>query len=131
MAMTRALNILVACAAAISLSAPICAQAGAQPSGLAPATQPEGNIGHSEAGSVIAWPLLTPANTALADQPPPPFSVTTRALLPGHWALNGSDYVWVPPETRLRAVQAAPLVQGSYVWRNGSYVWEPMHYSNP
>ena len=129
--MTRALNILVACAAAMSLSAPICPPAGAQPSGLAPATQPEGNIGHSEAGPVFARPLLTPADTALAGQPQPPISVTTLALLPGHWALNGSDYVWVPPETRLRAVQAAPLVQGSYVWRNGSYVWVPMHYLNP
>jgi len=129
--MTRASNILAACTAAMGLSAPICAPAGAQPSGLAPATQPEGNIGHTEAGFVIARPLHTPANTALADQPPPPISVTTLALLPGHWALNGSDYVWVPPETRLRGVQAAPLVQGSYVWRNGSYVWVPMHYSNP
>jgi hypothetical protein len=109
--MTCASTILVAYAAAIGLSAQICAPAAAQPTSLAPATQPGGNIGHSEAGSII----------------PPPLSITTRALLPGHWALHGSNYVWVPPETRLREVQAAALVQGRYVWRNGLYVWVPTH----
>jgi len=127
---THASNILVAYAAAMGLSALICAPAGAQPSGLASATQSEGNIGHADTSSVMPEPTVMPG-TALGAQFAPPISVTTRALLPGHWALQGSDYVRVPPETRLRAVQAAPLVQGSYVWRNGSYVWVPTHYSNP
>ena len=59
-----------------------------------------------------------------------PEPVITRALLPGHWALHGARYVWIPPETTLRRVQSAGLVPGSYVWRNGAYVWVPTHYAN-
>ncbi len=133
--MTRSSNILVAHAAAIGLSVLICSPTGAQPSGLAPATQPGVKIGHSETGPVPARPLskpsMTSANTALGGQSVPPIPVTTRPLLPGQWALHGSNYVWVPPETRLREVQTAALVQGSYVWHNGSYVWVPTHYANP
>jgi hypothetical protein len=118
--MTGASNILVAYAAAIGLSALVCAPVGAQPSGLAPGTQPGGNIDHSETDSVVSRPL-----------PAPPISVTTRALSPGHWTLHESNYVWVPPETRLREVHTSALVHGSYVWRNGLYVWVPTHYANP
>jgi len=113
--MTCASKVLAAYAGAIGLSALICVPAGAQPSSLAPATQPGSTIGHLETGSI----------------PAPPIAVTTRALLPGHWALHGSQYVWVPPETRLREVQTAALAQGSYVWRNGSYVWAPAHLVKP
>jgi hypothetical protein len=74
---------------------------------------------------------MTSANSAFAGQSAPPISVTTRALLPGHWALHGSNYVWVPPETTLREVRNAALVQGGYVWRHGSYVWVPPHYVDP
>ena len=59
-----------------------------------------------------------------------PEPVITRALLPGHWALHGARYVWIPPETTLRRVQSAGLVPGSYVWRDGAYVWVPTHYAN-
>ncbi len=103
--MTDASKILLVYAACIGLSAFICAPARAQPSRLAPATQPGGHIAHSETGSITAEPLSEPPMTstkpALVGQPAPPISVTTRALLPGHWALHGSNYVWVPPETRL------------------------------
>jgi hypothetical protein len=60
----------------------------------------------------------------------PPEPVITRALLAGHWALDGAQYVWIPPETIPRQVQSAGLVPGTYVWRNGAYVWVPTHYEN-
>jgi hypothetical protein len=135
LSMTGASKILIACAAAIGLSALICTPARAQPSSLAPATQSGDTIDHSGTGSLTAEPLpelaVTPASTALGGQSTPPPSITTRALLPGHWALYGSNYVWVPPEIRLHKVQTATLLQGSYVWRNGAYVWVPTHYANP
>ena len=79
---------------------------------------------------------ITPAPAAPLAPPPPPQPVITRepvitrALLPGHWALQGARYVWVSPETTLRRVQSAGLVPGAYVWRNGAYVWVPTHYAN-
>jgi hypothetical protein len=118
--MTGASKILVAYAAAIGLPALICSPVGAQPSSLVPAALRDGNVGHADRKSVVSQPLPAPA-----------ISATTRALLPGHWALRGSNYVWVPPETMLREVRTAALVQGGYVWRNGSYVWAPTHYAKP
>jgi hypothetical protein len=61
---------------------------------------------------------------------PAPQPVITRALLPGHWALHGARYIWVPPETTPRRVQSAAFVPGAYVWRNGEYVWVPAHDAN-
>jgi WXXGXW repeat (2 copies) len=88
-----------------------------------PVTRPASNITPHDARSVIAPALPVPP-------PPPPQPVITRALLPGHWALQGARYVWVPPETTLRRVQSAGLVPGAYVWRNGAYLWVPTHYEN-
>jgi WXXGXW repeat (2 copies) len=88
-----------------------------------PVTRPASNTTPYDARSVIA-----PALPVLP--PPPPQPVITRALLPGHWALHGARYVWVPPDTTLRRVQSAGLVPGTYVWRNGAYVWVPTHYEN-
>ena len=45
--------------------------------------------------------------------PPPDPPPVTYALLPGHWQLEGARYVWMPPETALRRVEARPLVEGS------------------
>jgi len=59
---------------------------------------------------------------------PPAAPTLTYALLPGHWALRGADYVWVPPERVLRPVQTGILVPGRFVWRGGAYVWVPAHY---
>ena len=59
--------------------------------------------------------------------PEPQQTVVTRALRPGHWALHGARYVWVPPETTPRRVQSAALVPGAYVWRNGAYMWVAAH----
>jgi hypothetical protein len=134
-AMTGASKILVAYNVAIGLSALICAPAGAQPSTLALGSQPAGNTGHPATISITARPLFeTPfpsANPALGGQTASPSAVITRAQLPGHWALHGSNDVWVPTESRLRDIQTAAVVQGTYVWRNGAYVWVPKHYTNP
>jgi len=62
--------------------------------------------------------------------PSPAQPVITRALLPGHWTLQGARYVWIPPETTPRQVQSAALVPGAYVWQNGAYVWISQHYAN-
>ena len=75
--------------------------------------------------TVIPAPAVLPASPVLEPEP-----TITRALLPGHWALHGARYVWIPPETRLRRVQTAGLVPGAYVWRDGAYVWVPAHYAN-
>jgi hypothetical protein len=77
-----------------------------------------------------AVPATVKARPTLRAPVPPPEPVITQALLPGHWALHGARYVWVPPETRLRAVQSAAVVPGTYLWRNGAYVWVPTHYAN-
>ena len=66
----------------------------------------------------------------LAAPPPPPVPTITRALLAGHWALDGADWKWVPPETVPRRVRTAPLMQGRYVWRSGQYVWVPAHFAD-
>ena len=62
--------------------------------------------------------------------PPPDPPPVTYALLPGHWQLEGARYVWVPPETALRRVEARPLVEGRYVWRDGEWRWVPAHYED-
>ena len=76
------------------------------------------------AGCLAAYTAAAPAFA----QPPPSVPTVTYALLPGHWALHGAKYVWVPPETVPRRVEAATLVPGRYVWRDGAYVWVPAHY---
>ena len=68
------------------------------------------------------------ATVVVAPAPPPP---VTRALLPGHWQLNGALYVWVKPETRLRVVQERALILGQNVWTDGSWVFVPAHYARP
>ena len=76
---------------------------------------------------VVASPLPPPTSVVVA----PPEVLTppvTRALLPGHWQLDGARYVWVPPETRLRPVQLRPLVLGENVWKDGRWVYVPTHY---
>jgi hypothetical protein len=95
---------------------------------LAAADRPEVTV------ATIPATFVPPA-VPLAPPPPPQPVITrepviTRALLPGHWALQGARYVWVSPETTLRRVQSAGLVPGADVWRNGAYVWVPRHYAN-
>lgn len=85
------------------------------------------------APAASALPMqLAPAPAAMVQAvPSPPPSVApavTYALLPGHWVLDGWQYVSVPPETVPRRVEYRPLVQGQYVWRNGRWQWVPAHY---
>jgi hypothetical protein len=81
--------------------------------------------------------LVPPPNETPPSIPPPaavpvpPVALpptVTYALLPGHWQLEGAHYVWIPPETIPRLVQARPLVPGRNVWRDGRWVWVPAHY---
>ena len=76
---------------------------------------------HSESNMAPAAPVAPPSSA----QP-----VITRALLPGHWALQGARYVWIPPEIKPRRVQSAALIPGAFFWHNGAYVWVPEHYAN-
>ena len=81
--------------------------------------------------NLLAPPTATapPSPLPLTPAPPaagPPF--VTYALLPGHWQLQGAQYVWVPPETVPRPVAYGRLVQGHYVWRAGEWVWVPARF---
>jgi len=71
------------------------------------------------------------APVVVAPAPPPLPPPVTRALLPGHWQLDGALYVWVKPETRLRVVQERALILGQNVWNDGSWVFVPAHYARP
>jgi hypothetical protein len=74
--------------------------------------------------SVTAPPSPPPLTPAPAAGPP----VVTYALLPGHWQLQGAQYVWVLPDTVPRPVVSGRLVQGHYVWRAGEWIWVPAHF---
>jgi len=78
-------------------------------------------------GSFPPYDTQQPAGGAVT-YTAPAAPIVTYALLPGHWALRGADYVWVPPERVLRPVQSGVPVPGRYVWRDGAYVWVPAHY---
>ena len=72
----------------------------------------------------------TPSSVANVTLPPPDPPPVTYALLPGHWQLEGARYIWVPPETTLRRVEARPLVEGRYVWRDREWHWVAAHYED-
>jgi hypothetical protein len=74
---------------------------------------------------------LQPAAARPLAASPPPAPLVTKALLPGRWELRGARYVWVPPDSHLRAVEGRPWVQGRYVWRDGAWVWVAAHYGYP
>jgi WXXGXW repeat (2 copies) len=73
----------------------------------------------------IAVPSPPPAAPT---QPAPAPPIATYALLPGHWQLQGAEYVWVLPETVPRPVAYWRFVQGRYVWRGSEWIWVPAHY---
>ena len=77
----------------------------------------------------LAAQVTTPSPPPVAPaQPAPDQPIVTYTLLPGHWQLQGAQYVWVPPETVARPVAYWLFVQGRYVWRGGEWVWVPAHY---
>jgi YXWGXW repeat-containing protein len=68
----------------------------------------------------------SPASPPVARPAPPVTQPTaTYALLPGHWQLEGAQYLWVSPETVPRPVEYRPFIQGHYAWRDGQWVWVP------
>jgi len=89
-----------------------------------------------EASDVAARPQPLPPLAIATPVPPagpeisaPAVPPITHALQAGHWALDGADWKWVPPETVPRPVQTAPRVAGHYIWRDQRYVWVPAHYA--
>lgn len=125
-------------AAIAGLVITIAAPAGAQPVNLRPpgADASTGNmapiaprppVATPDSSSAPAITNQAPAEGGGAASAPPPGPTITYALLPGHWTLRGARYVWVPPETVPRRVDAAPFVPGRYVWDDGAWVWAPAH----
>jgi WXXGXW repeat (2 copies) len=81
------------------------------------------------AAATLGARVTTPSPPPVAPtQPAPDQPSVTYALLPGHWQLQGAQYVWVPPEIDPRPVAYWRFVQGRYVWRGGEWVWAPAHY---
>jgi hypothetical protein len=81
------------------------------------------------AAATLVARVTTPSPPPVAPtQPAPDQPSVTYALLPGHWQLQGAQYVWVPPEIDPRPVAYWRFVQGRYVWRGGEWVWAPAHY---
>jgi hypothetical protein len=108
-AMAHWLAFVAVCSMALAATGP-------QPS----AAQP--NEPHPTAVTSVSLPV---APTAPAVMPP----MVTSALLPGHWRLEGAQYVWVPPDKVPRPVEYWPLIEGRFVfdWGDGKWVWTPPH----
>jgi hypothetical protein len=81
-------------------------------------------VATAEARQATPPARIAPIAQAAAD---PPVPMITKALLPGHWQLDGWQYRWVPPETRLRPVDTRQFQAGHYVWRDGAWTWNPGH----
>ena len=86
-------------------------------------------IDNALAATALVARVATPSPSPEAPpRPGPAQPIVTYALLPGHWQLQGAQYVWVPPETAPRPVVYWRLVQGRYVWAGGEWIWVPAHY---
>jgi len=92
---------------------------------------------HDQAGALQAIDdalVVVRTNAAVAPAVvgagPPPAPMVTYAWLPGHWAPQGSGFVWVPPDTVGRLVVGRTWVPEGWVWRGGQYVWVPAHWEN-
>jgi hypothetical protein len=70
----------------------------------------------------LAGSAINPAPTM------PAVPMITKALLPGHWQLTGSQYHWVPPDTSYRTVETESFIPGHYEYREGAWVWVAGHY---
>ena len=94
------------------------AQAGSSP--------PVGTASASVAQVITAAPA---ARSAINPAPTmPALPMITKALLPGHWQLTGSQYHWVPPDTSYRTVETESFIPGHYEYRGGTWVWVACHY---
>src|SRR5215472_2400376 len=127
--MSQRLTFAVASMMVMAAAAP--GVAAAQPIDLlAPAvTAGRGDLPSSDTCRPISPEAPVPSTASPA---PPPIArpapsltqpTATYALLPGHWQLEGAQYVWVPPETVPRPVEYRPFIEGHYSWRDGQWVW--------
>ena len=88
----------------------------------------------SNDAAVLAGPTGAPAPMPAAATPLPPLPPPPRppvrifVLMPGHWRLDGSRYVWVRGDNALRPVEPRRFVQGHWLWRDRVWMWVPDHY---
>ena len=94
------------------------APAGSSP----PAATPSASVAQVISAAPVAGSAINPAPTM------PAVPMITKALLPGHWQLTGSQYHWVPPDTSYRAVETESFIPGHYEYRGGTWVWVACHY---
>jgi hypothetical protein len=87
-----------------------------------PAAAPSPSVAQVISTAPVAGSAINPVPTM------PAVPMITKALLPGHWRLTGSQYHWVPPDSSYRTVQAAPFIPGHYEYRGGAWVWVAGHY---
>jgi len=94
-----------------------------QPAGSSPsAAAPSASVAQVISAPPVARSAINPAPTM------PALPMITKALLPGHWQLTGSQYHWVPPDTSYRIVETESFIPGHYEYRGGAWVWVAGHY---
>jgi hypothetical protein len=98
--------------------ATMSAPAGSSPPAAAPST----SVAQVISAAPVAGSAINPAPTM------PAVPMITKALLPGHWQLTGSQYHWVPPDTSYRTVETESFIPGHYEYRGGAWVWVAGHY---
>jgi hypothetical protein len=78
-------------------------------------------------------PIAAPSapGVVAGEAAPPPAPMVTRALRAGRWELRQSGYVWVPPDTVLRPVQAAARGAPRWVWDGDEYRLLPQQVPTP
>ncbi len=96
----------------------MCATAGLSP----PAAAPSASVAQVISAAPVAESAINPTPTM------PALPMITKALLPGHWQLTGSQYHWVPPDTSYRTVETESFIPGHYEYRGGGWVWVAGHY---
>jgi len=82
-----------------------------------PAAAPSASVAQVISAAPVAGSAINPAPTT------PAVPMITKALLPGHWQLTGSQYHWVPPDTSCRTVETGSFIPGHYEYRGGAWVW--------
>ena len=87
-----------------------------------PAAAPSASVAQVISAAPVAGSAINPAPTM------PAVPMITKALLPGHWQLTGSQYHWVPPDTSYRTVETDPFIPGHYEYRGSGWVWVAGHY---
>ena len=94
------------------------APAGSSP----PAAAPSASVAQVISAAPVAGSAINPAPTM------PAVPMITKALLPGHWQLTGSQYHWMPPDISYRSVETDPFISSHYEYRGGAWIWVAGHY---